>query len=70
MRGIVAERGESTGGRGLTGGKKKQQQKNLHSHLTSLLYPSLRPHMSKVMKSKLQHKIAKNKPLLFGLGAH
>lgn len=30
VRGIVEERGESTGGVGLTGGKK-------HSHLTSLL---------------------------------
>lgn len=64
VRGIVEERGESIGGVWLTGGKKK------HSHLTSLLYPSMGPHVSKVMKSKLQHRIAKNKPLLFALRAH
>lgn len=63
VRGIVGERGESTGGVGLTGGKK-------HSHLTSLLSPSMGPCVSKVMKSKLQHRTAKNKPLLFPLGAH
>lgn len=62
VRGIVGERGESIGGAGLTGGKK-------HSHLTSLL-STMGPCVSKVMKSKLQHRIAKNKPLLFGLRAH
>lgn len=62
VRGIVLRRGVSIGDVGLTGGK--------NSHLTSLLYPSMGPRVSKVMKSKLQHRIAKNKPLLFALRAH
>lgn len=48
----------------------KEEKKKKHSHLTSLLYPSMGPRVSKVMKSKLQHRIAKNKPLLFALRAH
>lgn len=61
VRGIVEERGESIGGEGLTGGEKP-------SHLTSLLYPSMGPRVSRVMKSKLQNRIATNKPLLFAPG--
>lgn len=58
VRGIVEERGESTGGEGLTGGKKKKT-------LGLASSASLGPCVSKVMKSKLQQRIAKNKPLLF-----
>lgn len=69
VRGIVGERVESTGvggyegGEGLTGGKKK---KTLGLASSS----SMGPCVSKVMKSKLQHRIAKNKPLLFGRREH
>lgn len=58
VRGIVEERGESTGGRGADKWKEKE---NTRTSLLSFLGPCVR----KVMKSKLQHRTAKNKPLLF-----
>lgn len=64
--GVLFQRGL----RALGVGADRWRKKKPLSHLTSLLYPSMRPRMSKVMKPKLQHKIAKNKPLLFALGAH
>lgn len=51
------------GGEGLTGGKKKKT-------LGLASSPSMGPCVSKVMKSKLQHRLAKNKPLLFGRREH
>lgn len=62
--GALLRRGvRALGGEGLTGGKKKKT-------LGLASSPSMGPCVSKVMKSKLQHRIAKNKPLLFGCREH
>lgn len=62
--GALLRRGvRALGGEGLTGGKKKKT-------LGLASSPSMGPCVSKVMKSKLQHRIAKNKPLLFGRREH
>lgn len=53
VRVIVKERGEEHWGCSADRWRKKT-----HSHLTSLLGPSMGPRVSKVMKSKLQRRIA------------
>lgn len=72
VRSIVEEMGERIGGAVMTGGGKKIICNKIVYKPPSSDQPppSIRPYTSKVMKSKLQYSTAKNKPLLFALGAH